>query len=131
MMEIDCFSTSHLITTFINSDHMVTTTTVNMTEGYKFDISCISGFLLIYIWIYGNNIIVLTIEVYEKTIGPWLWGLYWIRGIIWGNIYLGRQLSPCLIIPGALPWLKHNFLIQTFLISCFNRKKYKLYIFLL
>ena len=91
---------------------------------------CISGFLLIDIWIYGNNIIVLTIEVFEKTIRHWLWGLYWRRGIFWENIYLFRKLSPCLISPGALPWLKHHFMVHTFLISCSNRKKYKLYIFI-
>ena len=55
------------------------------------------GFLLRDILIYGNNIIVLIIEVCEKSIGPWLWGLYFRRIIIWVNISPGRQLSPCLI----------------------------------
>ena len=67
------------------------------------------GFLLRDILIYGNNIIVLTIEVCEKSIGPWLWGFYCRRIIIWVNISPGRQLSPCLINPVAVTLLNMIF----------------------
>ena len=67
------------------------------------------GFLLRDIRIYGNNIIVLTIEVCEKSIGSWLWGFYCRRIIIWVNISPGRQLSSCLINPVAVTLLNMIF----------------------